>query len=82
MASLTIPLMEELPRAIEALDFERTRRTYWEQDESIFIEHFLRADVVQHHFLPEVEKLRAEVHRNYIPAAHHPAGCHGDLQRQ
>jgi hypothetical protein len=67
MENLTTPLAEEVPRAIEALDFDRTRRTYWEQDECIFIERFLPAEVVQHHLLPEVEKLRAEVHRNYIP---------------
>jgi hypothetical protein len=33
--------MEELPRAIEGLDFNRTRRMYWEQNECIFIERFL-----------------------------------------
>ena len=67
MDNLTTPLAEEVPRAIERLDFDRTRRTYWEQNECIFIERFLPAEVVQHYLLPEVEKLRAEVHRNYIP---------------
>src|SRR5919108_4289409 len=67
MDSLTMPLSEEVPRAIQALDFERTHRTYWEQDECIFLEQFLPPEVVEHHLLPEVERLRAEVHRNYIP---------------
>jgi hypothetical protein len=67
MDSLTTPLSEEVPRAIQALDIEQTRRTYWEQDECIFLEQFLPPKVVDHYLLSEVERLRAEVHRNYIP---------------
>jgi hypothetical protein len=67
MENLTTSLTEAVSRGIEALDFDWTRRTYWEQNECIFIERFLPVEVVQSHLLPEVEKLRAEVHRNYIP---------------
>src|SRR6266545_4531538 len=67
MDSLTMPLSEEVPRAIQALDFEHTHRTYWEQNECLFLEQFLPPEVVEHHLLPDVEQLRAEVHRNYIP---------------
>jgi hypothetical protein len=67
MDSLTVPLADEVPRAIQALDFERTRSTYWEQNECVFLERFLPAEVVEHHLLPEVEQLRADIHRNYIP---------------
>lgn len=67
MDSLTIPLAEEVPRAIQALDFDQTHRTYWEQSECVFLERFLPAEVVEHHLLPPVEQLRADVHRTYIP---------------
>jgi hypothetical protein len=67
MDSLTIPLSEEVPRAIRRVDFARTHRTYWEQNECVFLEPFLPPEVIEHHLLPEVEQLRPEVHRNYIP---------------
>jgi hypothetical protein len=60
-------LAEEVSQAIQGLDFERTHRTYWEQDECVYFEQFLPSTVVEQYFLPEVERLRAEVHRNYIP---------------
>ena len=61
-----MPLSEPVPRVIQAPDFEQTHRTYWEQNECIFLERFLPPEVVEHHLLPEVERLRVEVHRNYI----------------
>jgi hypothetical protein len=67
MDGLTMLLSEEVPRAIRALDFEHTHRTYREQNECILLEQFLPAEVVEHHLLPDVEQLRAKVHRNYIP---------------
>jgi hypothetical protein len=67
MSSLTISLADEVPRALQRLDFARTHRTYWEQNECVFLERFLPTEVVQQHLLPEVEQLRSEVHRNYIP---------------
>ncbi len=53
--------------AIEAIDFNGTHRVYWEQNESLFINQFLSTDVVEHYLLPEVERLRPHIHRNYIP---------------
>jgi hypothetical protein len=67
MDSLTIPLSEEIPRAIQALDFERTQHRYWEQNECVFLEQFLPPEVVERYFIPDVAQLRSEVHRNYIP---------------
>jgi hypothetical protein len=67
MDSLTIPLSEEVPRAIQTLDFARTQCTYWEQNECFFLESFLPPEVIEHHLLPQVEQLRADVHRNYLP---------------
>ena len=67
MDSLTMPLSEEIPRAIQTLDFEHMHRTYWEQNECLLLEQFLPPEAVAHHFLPDVEQLRTEGHRNYIP---------------
>ena len=60
-------LSEEISHAVQALDFEQTYRTYWEQNECVFFEQFLPSAVIEHYLLPEVDRLRAEVHRNYIP---------------
>jgi alkylated DNA repair dioxygenase AlkB len=60
-------LSEDVASAIQALDFERTYHIYWEQNECVFLEQFLPSAVVEHHLLPDVEPLRAKVHRNYIP---------------
>jgi hypothetical protein len=67
MDNLTIPLSEEILGAIQTLDFARTQRTFWEQNECVFLEPFLPPEVIEHYLLPQVEQLRAEVHRNYIP---------------
>jgi hypothetical protein len=58
---------QALARAIEGVDVERARRQYWDQNECLFLERFLPAAVVERHLLPEVDKLRPNVHRNYIP---------------
>jgi hypothetical protein len=63
----TMPLSEEVLHAVQTLDFEPTYRTYWEQNEYVFLKQFLPSAVVERHLLPEVERLRTEVHRNYIP---------------
>jgi hypothetical protein len=60
-------LLEEISHAVQTLDFERTYHAYWNQNECVFFEQFLPSAVIEHHLLPEVERLRAEVHRNYIP---------------
>jgi hypothetical protein len=67
MNSMAQLLSEEVSHAIQAIDFEPTYRTYWEQNECVVFEQFLPAAVVEHYLLPEIERLRAEVHRNYIP---------------
>lgn len=58
---------EALARALEGVDFDRARREYREQNECLFLERFLPPEVVARHFVPEVDKLRPNVHRNYIP---------------
>lgn len=53
--------------AVAQLDFDRLRRAYWEQDEFAFLERFLPPSLVERHLVPEVEKLRPNVHRSYLP---------------
>lgn len=67
MESSTIALSEEIQRTIQALDFDRTRQVYWDQDECLFLARFLPPAAVEHHLMPEVERLRPHVHRSYIP---------------
>ncbi len=67
MAHLQMSLSQEVPPAIQALDFERTSQLYWDQNECVFLERFLPPEVVDHCLLPEVERLRPTIHRNYIP---------------
>lgn len=52
--------------AIEALDFDRVSRTFHEQNEFAFIDRFLPSTVVDH-LLSEVDQVRPEMHRNFIP---------------
>jgi len=59
--------LENVNRAVGAIDFNETRRGYWDQNEAVFIDQFLSADVVEQFLLPEVEQLRSHIHRNYIP---------------
>ncbi len=66
-ASSERELEQALERAIEALDFERARQEYWEQNECLFLPHFVPPEIVDRHLVPEVDKLRPNVHRNYIP---------------
>jgi hypothetical protein len=67
MDSLAISLDGAIIRAVQTLDLAHARRIYREQNECVFLERFLPPEVVQHSLVPEVEKLRPNVHRNYIP---------------
>lgn len=60
-------LAEAVEQAVARLDLERLRRAYWEQNEFVFLERFLPPSVVKHHLVTEVEKLRPNVHRSYLP---------------
>ena len=60
-------LEEELGQTISRLDVERVRREFWDQNEYVFLDRFLSPDLVEKILVPEVERLRHSVHRNYIP---------------
>jgi hypothetical protein len=59
--------LEHVNRAVGAINFDEIRRTYWDQNEAVFIDQFLSGDAVERYLLPEVEQLRVHIHRNYIP---------------
>jgi hypothetical protein len=62
----TTTVNDEVARALAALDLEAVRRTYWEQNEFLCLEHWLPAPVVAR-IVEEVERVRPAIHRNYIP---------------
>jgi hypothetical protein len=67
MKGPTLRLSEGIQHALQALEFDRIQQQYWAQSECVVLEHFLPDAVLEHFLLPEAEKLRADVHRNYIP---------------
>ncbi len=66
MKSLTPSAEEGVKDAIEAADFEWISRTYWNQNEAVFLERFLPVSMVEQ-FLSDVDRVRDQVNRNYIP---------------
>jgi hypothetical protein len=60
-------LGEALGEALAALDVERIRWEYREQNEFVFLERFLPPAVVAGRLVPHVEALKPLVHRSYIP---------------
>ena len=63
---MTSDIARDIERAVSALDLERLRRTYWEQDEFIHLEHWLPGSIVTR-MVAEVQRVRPQIHRNYIP---------------
>ncbi len=59
-------LSEDIERAIATLDRDRITKEYWDQDEFVFIPQFLPPAAVTR-FITDLERLSAEVNRNYIP---------------
>ena len=66
MDTHTIGVGQRVESAIEGLDIEALRRVYWDQNEFIFLARFLPPEVTDQ-FLAEVERLRPDVNRNYVP---------------
>jgi len=67
MRACTTNITEALERAVAGLDQGRVRQDYWEQNEFIFLHEFLPRSVVQEVLVPEVERLKSQLNRNYIP---------------
>jgi len=67
MEGSMVQLSGGIQQGLQALEFERVHRQYWEQNECVVLRRFLPAEVLAYSLLPEAEQLRADVHRNYIP---------------
>ena len=63
----TKSIAETVEQAVEALDFEDVRRTYWEQNEFVFLKGFLPRDVVVEVLAAQAERLKPRLNRNYVP---------------
>ena len=63
---MTDAVTEEFRRALGALDVEAVRRTYWEQNESVWLERGLPGPLVER-LVADVGRVRPTMHRNYIP---------------
>jgi len=58
---------EAVERAVAALDLEWVHRQYWDQNEFVFLRGFLPRALVEEALVPEVERLKPRLNRNYIP---------------
>ena len=67
IGTTTRSLSEAVEQAVAALDFERVRKDYWEQNEFVVIERFLSQTIVEQSLIPRAEHLKPKLNRNYIP---------------
>jgi hypothetical protein len=58
---------QAVEQAVTALDVERIKKDYWEQNEFVVLKGFLPAAVVSDAFVPQAERLKPQLNRNYIP---------------
>lgn len=73
MEALLANVDADVKQAIEARDFDEISRTYWIQNEAVFIEHFLPRPLIDQ-FISEVDSVRPLVTRGYVPG-HKKAGA-------
>jgi len=57
---------QQLTDAIQALKVEEMTRQYWEQGEFLALEHLMPIRLVEE-FMQEVDRLRPQINRNFIP---------------
>ncbi len=53
--------------AVAALDFDRVRRDYLEQNEFVFLKELLPRDFVREVLAAQAERLKPRLNRNYVP---------------
>src|SRR5207247_9798694 len=63
----TRTISETVERAVAACDFERIKREYWDQNEFVFLKGFPPREAVEEHLVPQANRLKPELNRNYIP---------------
>lgn len=56
-----------IEQAVAALDFERVKKEYWEQEECLHLKSFLPPAVVADYLVPQAVRLKSQLNRNYIP---------------
>ncbi len=66
MESLTASVDDGVKSVIEAADFDWISRTYWNQNEVVFLDRFLPVSVVEP-FLSDVDRVRDQINRSYLP---------------
>lgn len=64
---ITTSVQEAVNDAVARLDTERLHREYWEQNEFVVIPQFLPADFVEAALVPQAQKVKGCLNRNYIP---------------
>ena len=57
---------QQLTDVIQALKVEEMTRQYWEQGEFLALEHLMPIRLVEE-FMQEVDRLRSQINRNFIP---------------
>jgi len=63
----TRTISETVERVVAACDFERIKREYWDQNEFVFLKGFLPREAMEEHLVPQANRLKPELNRNYIP---------------
>jgi alkylated DNA repair dioxygenase AlkB len=63
----TQELEQAITRAVEGVNPEAAQREYREQNECLFLPRFLPPEIVERWMVPQVDALRPNVHRNYVP---------------
>jgi hypothetical protein len=66
MQCQTIGVEDHLNRTVAGVDLEQSGRTYWEQNECLILDRFIPKTIVNP-CLTEVELLRKNIFRNYVP---------------
>ncbi|HXF91676.1 MAG TPA: 2OG-Fe(II) oxygenase [Nitrospiraceae bacterium] len=63
----TISVAEAVEQAVSALNFERVKQEYWDQNEFVYLREFLPRTVVEELLVPQAQVVKPELNRNYIP---------------
>jgi len=66
MSDATPPVAEAVRQALAGLDLEALRRSYWDQNEFVYLERWLPQPLINR-MLAEVGRVRPAINRNYIP---------------
>jgi lysophospholipase L1-like esterase len=59
--------VEEALKECTNVDISSLQKTYYEQDEFIYIENFLPASFVNEYLAPAAQNCKQYINRNYIP---------------